>query len=134
MGIFSKKTKSNPVVETQGLRIEYDPASECWEFSHEGIAFIAYGTTSVVPSQEHFSSILTDMNKLRPEMARRLAEGWKDSEDVKANDGETCLVDITELHSQGDFVASWSGGESWGDMEVDFTITNHEIADESWGD
>jgi len=134
MGLFSKEPKANPAVETEGLRIEYDSANDCWQFSHHGADFIVYGTTVVVPSQERLSSILADIEKLRPEMTRRLVEGWKDSKDVKASDGEICFVNLTDFHSEGNFVVTWSGGQSWGDMGIDFTIANHEITDESWGD
>jgi hypothetical protein len=134
MGIFSKKTKPHPAIETQGLRIEYDTRNECWQFSYAGTDFVAYGTAFVAPPQERLLSILADIEKLRPEMLRRLAEGLKDSPEVKTNDGETYLVNLTDLHSQGSFEVSWSGGESWGDMGIDFTISNHEITDESWGD
>jgi hypothetical protein len=134
MGIFSKKIKAKPVVETQGLRIEYDPEDEIWQFTHNGADFVAYGTAFVVPSLERLSTIQADIDRLRAEMTRRLAEGWKDSKDVKTNDGESYLVNLTDLHSQGSFEVSWSGGESWGDMGIDFTISNHEITDESWGD
>lgn len=134
MGIFSKKNKAKPVVETQGLRIEYDPENEIWQFTHKGADFVAYGATIVVPSLEHLATIQADIDRLRPEMTRRLAEGWKDSKDVKTNEGETYLVNLTDLHSLGSFEVSWSEGESWGDMGIDFTIKNHEITDESWGD
>ena len=134
MGLFSKKAKVNPVVETQGLQIQYDAENEIWQFSYKGADFIVYGTTLVVPSLERLAGIQTDIDRLRPEMSRRLAEGWKDSKDVKTNDGESYLVNLTDLHSSGTFEVSWSGGESWGDVGVDFTISNHEITDESWGD
>jgi hypothetical protein len=134
MGLFSKKPRTNATVEIEGLRAEYDLANECWQFSHKGADFVAYGTALVVPSEERLSSIIADIDKLRPEMIRRLAEGWKDSKDVKTNDGETFRVNITDLASQGSFDVSWSGAESWGDMGIDFTIKDHAITDESWGD
>ena len=134
MGLFSKKRKVNPVIETQGLRIQYDPQSEIWEFKHNGMEFVAYGTSFVVPCLERLAGIQEDVDRLRPEMSRRLTEGWKNSKDVKTNDGESYFVNLTDLQSSGTFEVSWSGGESWGDVGVDFTIRNHEITDESWGD
>jgi hypothetical protein len=134
MGLFSKKVKANPVVETQGLRIEYDTGNEIWQFRHQDAHFVAYGTTFVVPPPERLAAILSDIDRLRPEMIRRLAAGCEEMKDIKTNDGETYLVNLTDLHSEGGFDVSWSGGESWGDMGVDFTITNHAITDESWGD
>lgn len=134
MGLFSKKVKANPVVETQGLRIQYDSENEVWQFSYQGTDFVAYGATFVVPTPERLASIQGDIDKLRPEMVRRLAEWWRDSKDVKTNDGESYLVNLTDLQSLGTFEVSWSGGDSWGDVGVDFTINNHAITDESWGD
>lgn len=134
MGFFSKGTKANPVIETEGVRIEYDPEIECWQFSHKSNDFVAYATALVLPTQEQLASILADIIKLRPEMAQRMAKGCTVSKGVRTNDGETYLVNVTDFCAQGTFVVSWSGGKSWGDMGVDFTITNHEIADESWGD
>lgn len=134
MGIFSRKAKANPVVETQGLRLTYDLDNEIWQFSHEGTDFAAYGATFVVPSLERMASIQADIAKLRPEMTRRLADYCKDSTDVKPNDGESYIVNLTDLQSLGTFEVCWSGGESWGDLGVDFEINNHEIANESWGD
>ncbi len=134
MGLFSKKTKARPTIETQGLRIEYDPDNEIWQFRDNDIEFVVYGTTCVVPSPDQLAAIHADISKLRPEMVRKLAAGWKDWQGVRMDDGETFLVNLTDLRSQGSFEVCWSGGESWGDMGIDFTISNHEITDESWGD
>ncbi len=134
MGLFSKKIKTNPVVETQGLRIKYNTVNEIWQFSHKGVDFVAYGAMFVVPPPERLLSVLEDIDRLRPEMIRRLVEGWKDSKDVRTNDGESYRVNLTDFHSPGSFEVSWSGGASWGDMAIDFTITNHEITEECWGD
>ncbi len=130
MGLFTTKTKAKPAVETQGLRIEYDAKGEMWQFSHKGTDFVAYGATFVVPSPDRLASVLADVEALRPEMVRRVAG----SGNVKPNDGESCFVNLTDLESSGSFEVSWSGGESWGDMGVDFTIKNHKVIDEAWGD
>jgi hypothetical protein len=128
MGLFSKKSKANPAVEIDGIKIEYDLANEFWQFSHKGQDFVAYSATFVIPSQARLSSILTDIEKLKPEMIQRF------SKEVRANDGEIFLVNLTDLQAQDSFEVSWSGGKSWGDMGVDFTIRNHAITDEAWGD
>ena len=134
MGLFTKKTKIKPVVETQGLRIEFDSEYEIWQFNDGGINFVVYGPVCEAPSRDQLGEIRSDINRLRPEMAQKVAHGLKDYEGVKTNDGETFVVNITDLQSQGTFDVCWSGGESWGDMGVDFTIKNHEIKEESWGD
>jgi hypothetical protein len=134
MGLFSKKCKPHPVIETHGLRIEYKTEDEFWRFTHDGVEFVSYGTAFVVPAPDCVSSIVADVERLGPEMRRRVGEFWKDHDGVKINDGETFFVDLTQLHAEGSFDVSWSGGKSWGDMAIDFTILNHEIANETWGD
>ena len=134
MALFSKKLKIKPTVETQGLRIEFDSENEIWQFRDGDFDFVVYGETCAVPSPEQLRDIRAVINRLRPEMTRRLAEGLRDCEGAKINDGETFLVNLTELQSQGAFEVCWSGGESWGDMGIDFAIKNHEITDESWSD
>ena len=134
MALFSKKPKIKPTVETQGLRIEFDSESEIWQFSDKGMDFVVYGSTCAAPSPEQLMEIQADVTRLRPDMTRRLGEGLRNCEGAKMNDGESILVNITDFQSQGAFEVCWSGGESWGDMGVDFTIKNHEITDESWGD
>jgi hypothetical protein len=134
MGLFSKKAKVNPTVETQGLRIEFDSENEIWQFSDEGINFVVYGPVCAVPTRDQLQEIQADINRLRPEMAQKVEHGLKDCGGVKMNDGETLLVNITEFQSQSAFDVCWSGGKSWGDLGVDFTIKKHEITAESWGD
>ncbi len=122
------------MLETQGLLIEYDMASEIWQFSHNGADFVAWGTTFVVPAQERLCSIQGEIEKLLPEMGRRLAKGWKDSNATGINVEASYIINLTDLHSHGTYDVQWSGDESWGDVVVDFTINDHDIADESWGD
>jgi hypothetical protein len=50
------------------------------------------------------------------------------------NGGEEFSVNLTDFQSDGTFEVSWSGGATWGDMGIEFTIKDHVIADESWGD
>jgi len=128
MGLFSKRSKANPAVEIDGIKIEYDLANEYWQFSHKGADFVAYSATFIIPSEALLSSILAATENLQPEMIQRL------SKEVKADDGETFLINLTDLHAQDSFEVSWSSGKSWGDVGVDFTIRNHAITDESWGD
>ena len=134
MALFSKKPKVKWIIKTQGLQIEFDPENGIWQFSDGGVDFVLYGSTCAVPSPEQLREIQAEINRLCPEMNRRLAEGLRDCEGAKMNDGETFLVNLTDFTSEGSFEVCWSGGESWGDMGVDFTIKNHEISDESWGD
>lgn len=134
MSLFSKEPKVQPTIETQGLRIEFDSENGIWQFSDRGFDYVIYGSRCAAPSPEQLSEIHTDINRLRPEMTRRLVEGLRDCQGAKMNDGETFLVNPTDFQSQAAFEVCCSGGESWGDMGIDFTIENHEITDESWAD
>jgi hypothetical protein len=134
MGLFSKKPKLNPVIDTQGLRIEYSIDHAWWEFTHQGVNFISYGANFSCPSREQLRSILSDVEKLKPEMIMRLADGWKDWKGIKMNDGETICVNLTDFQSQGSFEVSWAGGSTWGDMGIDFIVKDHALTDEAWGD
>lgn len=134
MGLFSKKTRGRPAVETQGLRIEFEPDEEVWQFKDRDVEFVIYGATCPVPSPEQLAQVHADISRLHAEMLRKLVEGWKEWKGVRMNDGETFLVNITDLQSQGTFDVCWSGGKSWGDMGIDFAIKAHEIIDEFWGD
>ena len=80
-------------------------------------------------------SILTTLDALKPEMRTRLQKGlceWGD--ESKLDDGETYSVNVQDFASEKSFTVSWAGGTSWGDLGVDFTIRDHAIVDESWGD
>ena len=133
-GLFSKKTKLNPIIETQGLKIEYKIEYDLWMFSCKSIDFIASGTKLWLPTQDQLMSIITDVQNLIPEMTSRLEKGWKEYGDIKNNDGEGFSVNITDFHLAHSFLVSWSDGALWGDMSIDFTIKDHKIENEEWGD
>jgi hypothetical protein len=134
MGLFSKRGTAKPTVVTQGLRIEYDRDIDLWRFNDNGVAFVACGSACTVPSLSQIADIRADIAALRPEMLRRLEKSCKEWPGVKTNDGETLLVNITNLQSQSSFDVVWCGGASWGNIAIDFTIKNHEITAESWSD
>lgn len=132
--VFSRTHRPNPVIGTQGLRIEYHLEHDLWKFSYEGTHFISYGSMFSCPTQAQLDTILSDIDRLRPEMIQRLAHGWKDYEGVKLDDGEVFSVNLTDFTSERTFDISWSRGPTWGDMIIDFTIKDHAIINESWGD
>jgi hypothetical protein len=91
--------------------------------------------TLTLPAKAELDAILSALDSLKPEIRRRLQKGlseWGDGS--KLDDGEACLVNVENYVADKTFTASWSGGASWGDLAGDFTIKNHEIIDESWGD
>jgi hypothetical protein len=134
MGLFSSKPKTKPTIIISGLKVEYDIANECWEFCHQGTEFMAFGQNFVLPSDERLSAILADLKKLLPEMEARIEKQFSETAEVKPKDGETCIINLSGGDAPDEYVVSWSEGKSWGDLAVDFTIKNHGISDEAWGD
>lgn len=133
MGIFSKKPKVNPTIEFEGVAVEYKVEQDWWEFTFEGTEFMSHGAKFTWPAQSRLKSILNDIERLKPEMVRRLTEGFKDA-GIKTNEGETYFVVQANNGSAGEFEVTWSGGRNWGDMGIDFMIENHEIVNEEWSD
>ena len=81
------------------------------------------------------STTTRTVESLKPEMRRRLAKGlaeWGDG--CKLDDGETYSISVEEFATGRSFSVSCSGGASWGDLAVDFTIKDDAIVDETWGD
>lgn len=134
MGLFSSKPKAKPTITASGLQIEYDTGNECWQFRHQSTEFIAFGPSFVLPSDERLSAILGDIRALLPEMEARIEKEFSETPEVKTKDGETYMVDLSGGDAPDVYVVSWSGGASWGDLAVDFTIKNHGIINEAWGD
>jgi hypothetical protein len=68
-------------------------------------------------------------------MRKRLAKGLAEcGEGCKLDDGETCSISLQEFATDRSLSVSWSDGASWGDLGVEFTIKDHAIVDEGWGD
>ena len=135
MGLFSKTPKPNGRIIIQGLKIDFKVESGWWEFKHRDVDFVSFDPTLTLPSIEELDGILKDLQLLKSEFESRISNGlsqWGDG--CSINDGETCLINIEDYSKDKSVVVSWSGGESWGDLAVDFTISNHMITDESWGD
>jgi hypothetical protein len=47
---------------------------------------------------------------------------------------ESYSINVQDFATDKTFTVSWSDGASWEDLGVDFTIKDHAITDESWGD
>jgi len=62
----------------------------------------------------------------------RTMSEWGD--DSKLDDGESFSINVQDFATDKSLTVSWSDGASWGDLGVDFTIKDHAIVDESWGD
>jgi len=134
MGLFKKPTKILPRITIEGIDVVFDPDHNWWEFSYEGTGFITFESQLFMPSREQLDGILSDVTALRSVMLDRLSKGWSDWDGVKMDDGESYQINLAEFSTEGSFEVSWSGGASWGDMGIEFTILNREILHETWGD
>ena len=134
MGIFSRKPQPKPMITIEGIEVYYDPDQNWWEFTYREQEFISFSSQLNMPNQDELNTILSSVATLTTEMLERLEKGWKEWEKVKMNDGESSAINIENFSREGSFEVSWSGGASWGDIGIDFTIKNQKIVDESWGD
>jgi hypothetical protein len=134
MGLFSKTPKPNPKITFEGIEFIFNRAHEGWEFTYRGAEFCSFEAALSLPSRAALDSILDSVESLKPEMRKRLAKGLSGWGDSRLDDGESCSINIQDFTTDQAFTVSWSGGASWGDLGVDFTIKDHQIMDESWGD
>ncbi len=135
MGLFSETPKTNPKVIVEGVEIIFQLEHEWWEFTHRGSEFCSFGSALTLPSKAQLDGILNTLESLKPEMRSRLKKGlieWGD--DSKPDDGELYSVNVQDFIVKGTFEVSWSGGKSWGDLGLEFTIKGDAIIDEAWGD
>jgi len=134
MGLFSKTPKPNPKITFEGIEFSFHGDHEWWKFTYRGTEFSSFEPVLILPTKAQLDSILSTLESLMPELRTRLEKGLREWSYSKLDDGETRWVDVKDFAKDGTFSVSWSGGASWGDMGVDFTIKGHEIIDESWGD
>ena len=97
--------------------------------------FYCFDAELTLPSQPQINSLLAGLAALDNDMKPRIKNGLKQwtGGAAKFDDGEKYIIDVTGF-AQGSIVAKWSGGKSWGDMGVDFSIKNGSIVEEDWGD
>jgi hypothetical protein len=132
MGLFSRKPKANPKIVVDG--VEFVFKGEVWEFAYRGTEFIGRGHEFTLPARADLDWMVESVARLKAEMRTRLEKGLSEWGDSKLDDGESYWLDVTEFSKDRSYAVSWCGGESWGDLGVDFTITDGVITDESWGD
>ncbi len=135
MGLFSKKSKVNPKISTQGIDILFDLDFEIWEFSYRGIDFVSFEKDLALPTIAQLDEIRSTIESLQPEINSRIENGLEEwCEGAKINSGERCLINISDFVSDREFTACYSEGANWGDVGVDLTIIDQEIIDDSWSD
>ncbi|MGV3755074.1 MAG: hypothetical protein ACO1QS_06805 [Verrucomicrobiota bacterium] len=134
MGLFSKTPKPNPKITFEGIEFTFHRDHEWWSFTYRGTDFNSFEPVLILPTKAQLDSILSTLESLMPELRTRLKKGLSEWSDSKLDDGETCSLDVQEFAKDGTFSVSWSDGASWGDMGVEYTIKDHAIIDESWGD
>lgn len=130
---FGKSAVPNPEVVYGLVVATYSLQYSCWTFEYEGVKYVAYGHRLYLIDHSKLEIIHNDVIALMPEMRERLRVGWQEY-DVTINDGEKYFIDVSGFRSSGEFGICWTDGANWGDMSIEFTIKNHEIIDESWGD
>jgi len=134
MGIFSKTPKSHPKITVEGIEITFHQEYGGWAFTYRGAEFSSFESALILPSKVEVDSILDTVESLKAEMRTRLQKGLSGWGESKVDDGESYSIDVQEFVTDKSFTVSWSDGASWGDLGVDFTIKDHAITDESWGD
>ena len=134
MGIFSKTPKPNPKITVEGVEITFHQEYGGWAFTYRGAEFSSFESALTLPTKVELDAILGTLESLKPEMRTRLQKGLSEWADSKLDDGESYSVNIQDFATDKTFTVSWSDGASWGDLGVDFTIKDHAISDESWGD
>jgi len=135
MGIFSKTPKPNPKITVEGIEFAFHQDYGGWQFSYRGTDFTSFEPTLTLPTKLELDSILDTLESLKPDMRTRLQKGLSEwGDDSKLDDGESCSINVQDFATDKSFTVSWSDGASWGDLGVDFTIKDHAIVDESWGD
>ena len=134
MGLFSKSPKPNPTITIEALEIAFHHEYGGWAFKYGGTEFASFQPTLTVPTKAELDSILEAIESLKAEMRTRLEKGLSEWGDSKLDEGESYSVDVQSFSADKSFIVCWSEGASWGDLGVDFTIKDHAIVDESWGD
>src|SRR5215213_10249368 len=108
MGLFSKP-KPNPKIIVEGVEVEFDTKHEIWSFVHGGAEFVAHGDTLNLPTKAELEAILATVVALKSEIRSRLQKGLADWPNVKIDDGESYLIDVTDFALLRSFMLSWSG-------------------------
>lgn len=134
MGFFSKTARPDPKITVEGIEIAFHRDHQWWEFTHRGTEFRSFELSLTFPTKAEIEAILDTVESLKPEMRSRLVKGFAECGDSKPDDGESYSVDVKDFVREKTFTVSWSDGASWGDLGVDFTIKDHAIIDEAWGD
>lgn len=131
---FGKSEAVSPEIADGLIVASYSSQEECWTFEYEGVEYLAYGHRLNLLDHAELEIIHNDILALMPEMKERLHTGWQEEGEAVSDDGAGYFVNISEFRSRGEYGVCWAGGAGWGDMSIEFTIQNHRIIDEVWGD
>jgi hypothetical protein len=134
MGLFSKTPQPNPKLSFEGIEFEYHRDHGWWEFRYRETDFTSFEPVLALPTKVELDAIVETLLALMPEMRSRLQIGLEKWGGAKLDDGESYSVDVKDFVRERTFGVSWSDGESWGDLGVDFVVKNGVIVDETWGD
>lgn len=136
MGLFSKRPpKPIPKIVVNGLEIFCGGDGDGWDFTYRGVDFVCFDPVLMLPSEEELDRMLKTLEDLAPEMRQRIIERFSDSPiRDSATDGVSRMVDLAGFGKEGTISVSWSGGDGWGDLGVEFVIKDGTIIEEHWGD
>ena len=126
--------KPDPKIIVEVVQIKFHRDHEGWGFTYRGAEFSSFELSLTLPTKRELDAILDTLESLKPEMKSRLKKVLSKWGDSTLDDGESYLVDVEAFATERTFTVSWSGGASWGDLGVDFTIKDHAIIDEVCGD
>ncbi len=132
---FFQKPKQQPdgKIIVEGVQITYRPEHCEWQFTYRDIEFCTYGLTIILPSKCELDRILLTIESLKPELRSRMQESLS-GYGAKLDDGELMSISLAGFSEDRSFRVSWSTGESWADLGVDFTIRDQKIVAEEWAD
>lgn len=134
MGLFRKTPKPDPSIQIGESRIRYSVKHEHWAFTYKNKEFCAYASSFVWPGAGRLDQIIEDFERLQSQMMERIRSGKEIGGGLPMGVGESVLITLHSLETEGTFEVGWSGGEKWGDMGIDFVVKDGTIIEEFWGD
>jgi hypothetical protein len=134
MNFFSKTKKINALLRTCDLVLEFDCEHGWWSFEFEGVDFVSSGAELNLPERDQLNSIVVKIHILEEEMVRRIKAGLH-ARSHRSGFGEYAeyTVDVAKFANEGFFEVTWSS-KDWGDLGIDFGISNDSIVSEGWSD
>ncbi len=133
MGLFSKDKKENPRISFHGVEFTFFEEA-AWRFSFGGVDFWFHGRAFHCPTLGELEQITGTLAALEPEMTGRARKGVEEWGEGATLENIERSADLSEWPTDGTVWVTWSDGDGWGDMAVDFEVKDGAIISEGWGD